>query len=116
LVTPPTAFRGLERALKIHAPTLKDISATFEGSFSGMVRDALDLNMLLAAREGLTYAERQFLLSLAAADPDWKLLGFPNLGQMPGPRLKPQNLQTLAKKNPAKFRLQQEKLAELLKI
>jgi hypothetical protein len=77
---------------------------------------------LLAARErliaalskGLSAAERQFLLSLAAAEPDWKLLGFPNLGEMPGPRWKLQNLQALAKKNPAKFRLQQARLAELL--
>jgi hypothetical protein len=35
---------------------------------------------------------------------------------MPGPRWKLQNLQTLAKKNPAKFRSQQGKLAELLEL
>jgi hypothetical protein len=107
---------------EILAPTLKDISATFEGGFEGMARDPVDIKTLLAARErliaelrtGLSAAERQFLLSLTAAEPDWKLLGFPNLGEMPGPRWKLQNLQTLAKKNPVKFRSQQAKLAELL--
>jgi hypothetical protein len=90
------------------APTLKDVSATWECGFEGMARDAVDLNTLLAARkrllselpQSLCSAERQFLLSLAAAEPEWKL----------------QNLQTLAKKNPAKFRSQQAKLAELLKV
>jgi hypothetical protein len=88
-----------------------------------MARDEIDLKTLLAARERLIVelpetlnsSERQFLLSLAAAEPDWKLLGFPNLGDMPGPRWKLQNLQTLAKKNPTKFRSQQAKLAELMK-
>ena len=109
---------------EILAPTLKDISATFDGGFEGMTRDAVELKTLLAARgrliaelrEGLSAAERQFLLSLAAAEPDWKLLKFPALGEMPGPRWKLQNLQTLAKKNPAKFRTQQTKLTELLGI
>lgn len=106
------------------APILKDISATFEGGFEGMARDAVDLRSLLATRdrlivelrEGLSVAERQFLLSLAAAEPDWKLLGFPSLEDMPGPRWKLQNLLTLAKKNPEKFRSQQGKLAALLEI
>src|SRR5882672_3382566 len=109
---------------EILAPTLKDISATFEGAFEGMARDAVDLKTLLAARErlieelprSLSSTERQFLLSLAAADPEWKLLGFANLGEMPGPRWKLQNLQNLAKKNPVKFRSQQAKLTELLRI
>jgi Nucleotidyl transferase AbiEii toxin, Type IV TA system len=107
---------------EILAPILKDISATFEGGFDGMARDPVELKTLLAARErliselpkNLSSTERQFLLSLAAAEPEWTLLGFPNLGEMPGPRWKLQNLQTLAKKNPTKFRSQQAKLAELL--
>jgi hypothetical protein len=107
---------------EILAPKLKDISATLEGAFRGMARDAVDLKTLLVARErlisevpkSLSSAERQFLLSLAAAEPEWRLLGFPNLGEMPGPRWKLQNLQTLAKKNPVKFRSQQTKLAELI--
>lgn len=103
-------------------PVLQDITAAFEGSFEGMARDAVDLKTLLAARErliaelskGLSAAERRFLLSLAAAEPDWKLLGFPTLADMPGPRWKLQNLQTLARKNPTKFRTQRAKLAEML--
>ena len=72
--------------------------------------------LIVELREGLSVAERQFLLSLAAAEPDWKLLGFPSLEDMPGPRWKLQNLLTLAKKNPEKFRSQQGKLAALLEI
>jgi predicted nucleotidyltransferase component of viral defense system len=109
---------------EILAPKLKDISAMFEGAFEGMARDAVDLKTLLAARErliselpkSLNSAERQFLMSLAAAEPEWKLLGFANLDEMPGPRWKLQNLQTLAKKNPVKFRSQQTKLTELLGV
>jgi hypothetical protein len=109
---------------EILAPKLKDISATFEGGFEGMARDAVDLKTLLAARErliselpkSLSSEERQFLVSLAAAEPEWKLLGFAKLGEMPGPRWKLQNLQTLAKKNPVKFRSQQTKLDELLGV
>jgi predicted nucleotidyltransferase component of viral defense system len=109
---------------EILAPILKDISTTFEGGFDGMARDPVELKTLLAARErliselpkSLSSTERQFLLSLAAAEPDWKLLGFPNLGEMPGPRWKLQNLQTLAKKNPVKFRSQQSKVTELLGV
>ena len=107
---------------EVLAPRLQNISATFEGGFEGMTRDPVDLKTLLTARErligeirrGLTADERKFLLSLASAEPDWQLIGFSGLTDMPGPRWKLQNLQALARKNPAKFRAQLNRLEDLL--
>lgn len=107
---------------EVLAPRLKDIAVTFEEGFEGMARDPLDLSALLAARDrlideiqkGLTKEERQFLVSLAAAEPDWDLIGFPVLAEMPGPSWKLQNLKKFAKKNPQKFRDQLARLEKLL--
>ncbi|HET9865325.1 MAG TPA: hypothetical protein VFP37_17945 [Steroidobacteraceae bacterium] len=87
-----------------------------------MARDPVDLNTLLAARDrliaeiqkGLTKDERRFLVSVATAKPDWKLIGFPFLAEMPGPSWKLQNLRKLAEKNPEKFRAQTAQLERLL--
>lgn len=107
---------------EVLAPGLKDITATFEEGFEGMARDPVDLSTLLRARDrliaeiqkGLTEEERRFLVSLGAAEPDWNLIGFPVLAEMPGPSWKLQNLQKLAKRNPPKFRAQLIQLEKLL--
>lgn len=107
---------------EVLAPRLKDIAATFEDGFQGMPREPVDLSTLLAAREqliveiqkGLTKNERGFLISVATAEPDWNLIGFPILADMPGPSWKLQNLQKLAKINPEKFRAQLAQLEKLL--
>lgn len=107
---------------EVLAPRLQEIAATFEGGFEGMARNPIDLATLLATRErligeirkGLTKGERKFLVSLAAAEPEWDLIGFPILADMPGPRWKLQNLQALAKRNQTKFRDQLKQLDKLL--
>ena len=103
-------------------PSLRDIRHEFEHNFAGMTVEPVELDALLAARErmvrelqqGLTADESQFLLSLVAAEPDWKLLGVPHLEQLPGPRWKLQNLERLRKMNAKKFAEQSDALARLL--
>ena len=48
-------------------------------------------------------AEREFLRTLARAEPDWSLLDIPHLEEFPAVRWKLQNLQQLALSNTKKF-------------
>ena len=74
----------------------KDISQAYEHNFSGMTTHPVELAALLDARarmfselqNGLTAVERQFLISLVAAKPEWKLLGSDHLEYLPGIRWK----------------------------
>jgi len=103
-------------------PSLRDIRQEFEHNFAGMTVEPIELDALLAARErmvqelqqGLTADERRFLLSLVAAEPEWKLLGLPHLEQLPGVRWKLENLERLRKANAGKFAEQSDALARLL--
>ena len=102
-------------------PSLRDVRREFEHNFAGMTVEPLELDTLLAARErmmrelqqGLTADERQFLLSLVAAEPEWSLLGVPHLEQLPGLRWKLQNLERLRKADARKFADQANALARL---
>ncbi len=62
--------------------------------------------------DALTQNQRNFLLSLVEAAPDWSLLPFNHLQDMPAIKWKLQNLSNLKSKNPAKFRFQREELAQ----
>jgi predicted nucleotidyltransferase component of viral defense system len=103
-------------------PSLRDIRQEFASNFAGMTVDPVEIDTLLAARarmvhelqRGLTDDERQFLLSLVAAEPEWELLGIPHLEQLPGLRWKLQNLEKLRKTNVRKFAEQSEMLRKLL--
>lgn len=103
-------------------PSLRDIRQEFEHNFAGMTAEPVELDALLAARErmmreiqqGLTAAERRFLLSLVAAEPAWDLLGVPHLEQLPGLRWKLQNLERLRKTDAKKFGEQTDELARVL--
>lgn len=103
-------------------PARKDIAQEYERTFRGMTVEPVELTDLLAARErliaeiqtGLDRQERQFLLSLARAEPDWSLLGIEHLEQLPGIRWKLQNLQQLEKKNPKKLQEQADELQRRL--
>jgi hypothetical protein len=102
-------------------PTLRDIRQEFEHNFAGMTVEPVELDDLLAVRErmmrelqqGLTKDERRFLLSLAAAEPEWSLLGVSHLEQLPGLRWKLQNLERLRKADARKFADQADALARL---
>jgi hypothetical protein len=103
-------------------PTRKDITLDYERTFRGMTAEPVELAELLSTRErliaelqeSLDQQERQFLLSLAQADPDWSVLGIAHLEQLPAIRWKLQNLRDLAKNNPAKLRDQAEQLERRL--
>ncbi len=103
-------------------PSRRDIRQEFEHNFAGMTVEPAEIDALLAARErmvrelqqGLTADERGFLLSLVAAEPDWKLLGVPHLEQLPGLRWKLQNLERLRKANARKFAEQSDALRRAL--
>ena len=70
--------------------------------------------MVRELQPGLSAAERRFLLSLVAAEPEWSLLGVEHLEQLPGLRWKLQNLERLRRANPKKFAAQSDALARLL--
>jgi predicted nucleotidyltransferase component of viral defense system len=103
-------------------PSLRDIWKEYENDFEGVTEEPVALKTLLAARArmvrelqaGLGAAERRFLLSLVAAEPEWSLLGVEHLEQLPGPRWKLQNLGLLRRANPRKFVARSDALAKLL--
>lgn len=103
-------------------PALRDISQDYERSFRGMTTDPVDLSALISVRERLVADlqrmletnERQFLLSLVKATPEWKLLDIAHLKQLPALRWKLTNLDKLAKSNPKKFTEQANALERLL--
>lgn len=103
-------------------PSLRDVRQEFENNFTGMTVEPVELDTLLATRErmvrelqkGLTKDERQFLLSLVAAEPEWALLDVPYLDQLPGVRWKLQNLERLQKADPRKFAEQEDALMRRL--
>jgi predicted nucleotidyltransferase component of viral defense system len=95
---------------------------TFKNEFVGMTSEPIDLAALLNTQQqlmaelpqALTQNHRNFLLSLVQAKPDWSLLPFNHLQDMPAIKWKLQNLNNLKSKNPAKFRFQHEELEHRL--
>ena len=103
-------------------PALHDIRQEYERTFQGMTAAPVDLPALLETRERLIHelherldhSERRFLLSLVQNKPEWGLLGFRHLEELPGMRWKVKNLTQLAKANPKKFATQADELGRLL--
>jgi hypothetical protein len=95
-----------------------DLTAIFENEFVGMERQPVSLAQLLETRTRLrreiaaaiTPAQKAFIIGLVAAEPDWSLLPFPHLSQLPAIQWKLQNLARLKKSNPAKFEAQSAEL------
>jgi hypothetical protein len=92
-------------------PSRRDIVPEYERSFKGMTKEPTEISALLAARErmvqelqeGLHLDEHRFLLSLAAGEPEWSLLGIPHAEHLPAIRWKLHNLAQLKLKSPSKF-------------
>ena len=101
-------------------PTPKDIRLAYEGSFAGMTTEPVTMEALLETRErlfrelpaALDANEREFLRTLARAEPDWSLLGIPHLEELPAIRWRLQNLRLLAQNNPARLRAFSDALNE----
>lgn len=103
-------------------PALHDIRQEYERTFQGMTSAPVDLATLIETRERLIHElherldkdERQFLISLVRNKPEWGLLGFKHLEELPGIRWKVRNLTQLAKTNPKKFEAQADELERLV--
>jgi len=101
-------------------PNLRDINLDYERTFNGMTAEPVPLANLLAARDelvrqlhqGLEDNEREFLVSIVRNRPEWSLMGFSHLQQLPGLRWKLQNLSQLQRSNPKKFAAQAEILVQ----
>ncbi len=95
-----------------------DISRAYTNEFVGMPREAIELDQLLAIRErlfrelplALTDKQREFLLGLVRAEPDWSLMTCPHLQEMPAICWKLANLNRLRQSNAAKFANQESEL------
>jgi hypothetical protein len=59
----------------------------------------------------LSVEHKRFLLSLVKLEPDWSLICCPHLQDLPAVKWKLQNLEKLKKRNPDKFKLQEDELS-----
>lgn len=100
-------------------PKEKQLEAIFAAEFEGMTRTPVSLASLLETRRrmlaelprALLPRQRDFLMSMVQAEPDWSLLPYAHAAQLPALQWKLQNL-TRLKKNVSKFNLQQRELAK----
>lgn len=103
-------------------PHLIDLDKPYLKEFSGMTREHVDLEELLATRSRLSADIRarldadaaKFLLSLHDAEPDFSAIGLPQSAKLPAVRWKLKNLERLIEENPAKHAAQREALQRLL--
>ncbi len=103
-------------------PSKQDISASFKQTFVGMTRQLVPLDYLIDTQEWLldkmsaclTTSQREFLLSLVAADPSWDLVPCKHARDLPALQWKLINLRRLRKRDLRKFAEQRDVLHELL--
>jgi predicted nucleotidyltransferase component of viral defense system len=99
------------------------IEETFRNEFVGMTSEPINLDALLNTQQrlmveipqALTQNHRNFLLSLVETKPDWSLLPFNHLQDMPAIKWKLRNLNNLRSKNLTKFQFQREALHQQFK-
>ncbi len=90
---------------KLLQPNLIDISHIFEEQFVGMTTEPIELALLTETRkelikllhQKLTQNHKAFLLGFKKGDPDWGLLPFKNIDQLPSVKWKMLNLQKMSK-------------------
>lgn len=96
----------------------KDIAHDYRNHFVGMTTEPVALDVLLEARvrlreelsRRLIDRQRQFLISLTRAEPDWNLLLCPHAAELPALRWKLANLLAFRQRRPADFARQIEAL------
>lgn len=96
----------------------KPLTRIFQNEFLGMTRQAIELDALERTQTHLLQAvpamleghHREFLLTLVNGLPDWSLLPFPHLQDLPAIKWKLKNLLHLQKTHPAKFDAQRREL------
>lgn len=95
-----------------------DLTVPYGSELQGMPREAVSLDELIATRErlradlfvALTKPQKEFLITLAAGEPDWKMMECGHLAHMPAIRWKLENLKRLKKLNANKFKFQSDEL------
>lgn len=100
-------------------PNLKAISEAFETQFVGMTEEPVTLANLVEIQSRLPGQlvsqldedEKAFLLSMKQGEPNWTILGFDHLQQLPALQWK---LQNIRKMDPAKRRDMLERLESIL--
>jgi predicted nucleotidyltransferase component of viral defense system len=88
---------------EVLAPHRKDVTEEFTSGFDGMTAEPVSLEELVAAREALIgnivdkmpEEHRRFLLSFERGDPDWPLLGLPDVPELPAVKWRQRNLDGL---------------------
>lgn len=92
---------------EVLAPARRDIAQEFERGLAGMTEDPVRLEELLQAREDLIAEivgkmpdeHRRFLTTFEKGNPEWELLGIPQVERLPAVQWR---LQNLAKTDPKK--------------
>ena len=98
----------------------KSLESAHDAEFMGMTLEEVSVDTLhqVQARlhhelpRGLTQQHRDFLLSLVRLAPDWNLMPYRHLKDMPAIRWKLQNLEKLRNRNSGKFATQERLLRE----
>jgi hypothetical protein len=101
----------------------KDIAQEYRNHFVGMTAEPTSLDTLLNVRsqlrselpQRLTDRQRQFLIGLARAEPDWSLLQCAHAADLPALRWKLSNLLTFRQRRRADFTRQAETLESMLR-
>ncbi len=96
------------------------MAEAYEADFVGMTAEPVGLDVLEATQErlhrelpaSLTENHRRFLISLVQAEPDWSLMPYEHLRELPALKWKLINLENLKKKKPKVFEQQASELRE----
>jgi len=91
---------GNQTISKLLNPNLIDISHAYNEQFIGMTTTPVDLSLLLETRielidlinKKLTPTHKEFLIGFKSGKPDWSLLPFKNIDQLPSIKWKELNL------------------------
>ena len=86
------------------SPRWKKLDGIFQAEFAGMTREPVTLEqlestraaLLAAIQEQFTKQDAAFLLSLKRGEPDWALLNFPGVDQLPAVRWKLRNIMEMS--------------------
>lgn len=100
-------------------PRKLPLEPAFSNEFSGLTSDVVPLTQLQETQEGLltqlpralTSGHREFLLSLVRAQPEWSLMPFAHLQQLPALQWKLANLRRLKSHDVRRFMAQHDELA-----
>jgi len=90
---------------KLLRPNFIDLKQIFEDQFVGMTVKPIDLDLIVSTREELVKTihaklndrHREFLISIKKGEPDWSLLPFENISELPSVKWKLMNLDKMSK-------------------